>query len=153
MRIDYKDEDSVAVKVLVETSKGSRELLLSEKNLVVSVCHPNELGHILSETDNMIIPLKQFLEGHVCFSFPEEEFLDEQAENVKRVKTLKPQKMGEKERKPKQRVQKKPVKKICHEEESSDGSDELDNTSDKDLVTPCGELPAGTIASGQNTIR
>ena len=152
MRIDYKDEDSVAVKVLVETSKGSRELLLSEKNLVVSVCHPNELGHILSETDNMIIPLKQFLEGHVCFSFPEEEFLDEQAENVKRVKALKPQKMGEKERKPKQRVQKKPVKKICHEEESSDGSDEPDNPLEKDLVTPGGELSSGIIAPEHNTI-
>ena len=153
LRVDYEDEESDALKVAVETSKGSRELLLSEKNLVVSHCQPVELRHILSEGDNMIITLEPFIGGRVTFASTEEELSDEQAENKKQVTAPKPQKSREKEKKPKQRVQKKPIKKTRQEEESSDESDELDNTSDKDLVTPGGELSSGIIASEQNTIR
>ena len=115
--------------MVIETSKGTRELFLSENNLVVSGCHLIELRHILSESDNMIITLEPFIGGHVSFA-SSEELSDDQVETVKQVKALKPQKIREKEKKP------KPIKKTRHEEESSDGSDEPDNTSDKDLVTP-----------------
>ena len=47
LRIDYEDADFVALLVVIEKSKGTRELFLSENNLVVSGCHPVELRHIL----------------------------------------------------------------------------------------------------------
>ena len=72
LEAEYQDEDYIAYKVLVETSKRTGELLLLENNLVFSRCHPVELRHILSGSDYIIIALEPFIEGRVSFASSDE---------------------------------------------------------------------------------
>ena len=153
LKVDYMDEDSDSFKVVVETSKGTRELLLSEPNLVISGCQPVELRHVLSESDNMILTLEPFIGGRVSFATSDEASSDDQNLKGKQVASPIPAASRPKAKKHKQPIQNKPVKKARKEETSSTESDVPDNTSDKDLVTPGGELSTGIIESEQNTIR
>ena len=84
LKVNYQDKDSIAYTVLVETSKGTCELLLSENILVVSGCHL-ELWHILSESDNIIITLEPFIGGHVSFASSDEASPDDQSLKGKQV--------------------------------------------------------------------
>ena len=46
VHLEYQDEHSTSVLLTVETTKGERKLLLSEKKLIIYSCEPVELQKI-----------------------------------------------------------------------------------------------------------
>ena len=153
VQVDYQDEDSMNLLVHTETSKGDRVLVLSETQLIVKKCMPLELARILGETKNIIVALKPFIAGEAVFEESEEVF--SQDADVRTEVRHNPPPIPQRKRTggTKQRVQKKPIKKPQREESSSSDSEESDRVSDKDIVTPGGELSSGVVASEQNSIR
>ena len=152
-RVDYEDDDSTDLRVKVDTSKGERNIKLSEYMLVYSACEPIELQKVLTEGENIIVTLQPFIAGDVSFADSEEASSeDREEENV-----AKRQPMPVPQRKPvkkqKQRVQKKPIKKAQREESSASDSEDGEPMSNTELVTPGGELSSGVVASEQNAIR
>ena len=139
--------------VHTETSKGDRVLVLSETQLIVKKCMPLELARILGETKNIIVALKPFIAGEAVFEESEEVF--SQDADVRTEVRHNPPPIPQRKRTggTKQRVQKKPIKKPQREESSSSDSEESDRVSDKDIVTPGGELSSRIVASEQNAIR
>ena len=152
-QVDYQDEDSMNLQVHAETSKGKRVLLLSESRLTVKMCKPVELARLLQETKNIIVTLRPFITGEAAFEESEEVFSqDVEIQNEVRHR---PAQVPQRKRSAitKQRVQKKPIKKPPRQESSSSDTEESEQASDKDVVTPGGELSSGIVASEQNAIR
>ena len=71
-RLEYQDEDSTSLVLTVETSKGERKLLLSEKKLIIYSCELVELQKILSEAQNLNFALQPFIAGQAAFDDTEE---------------------------------------------------------------------------------
>ena len=109
--------------LLVETSKGERKLLLSEKKLIIYSCEPLELQKILSEAQNWIVALQTFIPREAAFDDTEEasseEILIMQGPKVVAQKV----------------VQKKPIKKTQREYNNSSSSGESKQELEKELVT------------------
>jgi hypothetical protein len=47
LRVDYEDDTSPNLMMKVETSKGERNIVLSEERLVLASCEPSKLGGML----------------------------------------------------------------------------------------------------------
>ena len=73
LKVDYKDKNSQAYIVQVETSKGRRDLLLFKNMLVIDSCQLVQLWHVLKENENIIIALQPFIASHVPFADSNEE--------------------------------------------------------------------------------
>ena len=130
-RLEYQDEDSTSLMLTVETSKGERKLLLSEKKLIIDSCEPVELQKILSEAHKLIVALQTFITGQAAFDDTDEVSSEEILATQCPKDVPQKKKMGH----AKQRVQKKPIKKIEREDSSSSSSDESEQEPEKELVT------------------
>jgi hypothetical protein len=51
----------------LETSKGERNITLSEGKLVLTCCEPPKLGKMLSKSDNIIRTLHPFISSQATF--------------------------------------------------------------------------------------
>jgi hypothetical protein len=65
--VDYEDDNSPNLIMKLETSKGERNINLSEGKLVLTSCGPPELGRMLSKSDNIIRTLHPFVSGQAAF--------------------------------------------------------------------------------------
>ena len=107
----------------------------------------------MNEAENMIIALRTFIVRQAAF----EDSVDVSSQDasleleVRHLPVPVPQRKRTK--RPKQRVQNKPIKKTQREESSSSSDEESEELPEKELVTPWGELPLGIVASEKNKIR
>ena len=84
-RFDYEDDDSIDLRVKIETSKGEHNIKVSEYMLVYSACEPIEVQKVLTEGNNIIVTLQPFIVGDVTFADSEEASSeDREEENVGR---------------------------------------------------------------------
>jgi hypothetical protein len=151
LRVDYEDDTSPNLMMKVETSKGERNIVLSEERLVLASCEPSELGGMLSKSKNFIATLQPFISGQAAF---EEYYNNDDDKGLGSQSPLvesSPLKIPKKSRT--QKVQNKPKKKQQKEESSSTSDESENNILATEVVTPGGELSSGIIASEQNTIR
>ena len=70
LRFDYEDLDSANILVMIECSKGVRKVYLSEDRLVKESCGPESFKKDLQSSQNLIVTLRPYIQGHVTLREP-----------------------------------------------------------------------------------
>ena len=131
LRLDYEDEDTTNLIVLVNCTKGVRKMLVSEDYLLKDSCGPESFRNAIKTGSNLITTLRPYIQGHV---------------NLKAA-SLSPIKAPTKKVGVQSKPQKKKVTRMSDSESSSSTED------DEARSTPGAELSSGVLSSEQNKIR
>ena len=65
LRLDYEDEDTTNLIVLVNCTKGVRKMLVSEDYLLKDSCGPESFRNAIETGSNLITTLRPYIQGHV----------------------------------------------------------------------------------------
>ena len=131
LRFDYEDADSANILVMIECSKGVRKVFLSEDLLVKESCGPEVFKKALDNSQNLIVTLRPYIQGHVTLR-------DEEPSHLKATKKV-------------SKVQSRPAKKKTTKMSDTDSTSE--NEEEDNKGTPGAELASGVLSSEQNKIR
>ena len=135
LRLDYEDEDTTNLIVLVNCSKGVRKMLVSEDYLLKDSCGPESFRNAIETGSNLITTLRPYIQGHVNLK----------AASLSPIKA--PSKKSAVQSKPQSKPPKKKVTRMSDSETSSSTED------DEARSTPGAELSSGVLSSEQNKIR
>ena len=131
LRFDYEDEDSTNIVVMIDCAKGVHKVVLSEDRLVKESRGPESFQKNLESSQNLIVSLRPYIEGHLTVRVPSPSLVKAQNKIAK--------------------VQSRPAKKKTSKMLDFDSSS---STEDEDTKgTPGTELASGVLSSEQNKIR
>ena len=127
--IEYEDNDSTNIYIDVESSGGTRRVLVDEENLIIELCHPKCLRKDLQTKSNLSVALRSYITG---------EFITKEDETP-------PSKQSRKSN-PEQKKYKKRKQPEDEEIEYSKEEEELE------VVPPGGQMSSSVLSSEQNKI-
>ena len=125
LRFDYEDADSANILVMIECSKGVRKVFLSEDLLVKESCGPEAFKKDLESSQNLIVTLRPYIQGHVTLR-------DEVPSPLKATKRV-------------SKVQSRPPKKKTTKMSDTDSTSE--NEEEDNKGTSGAELASGVLSS------
>ena len=65
MQIEYDDNDSPNIYIDVESSGGTRRVLVEKENFIVEFSHPKRLQKDLQTKSNLIVALRPYIIGEM----------------------------------------------------------------------------------------